>query len=275
MKNKMELEGIAKQLRRSIYQMALNSGTKGAHIGGSLSCVEILTSLYGSVMHYNVKDGAWVERDRFVMSKAHSTMAHYAALNYAGFISDEELDGAMRGDSHFYKHPRFNLDKGIEFSGGSLGQGLGLAVGSMLALKLRGIKGPRFYVLLGDGECDEGSVWEAAASVIQYQLNDLVIILDRNHLQNDGNTTDIMAKGDLAKRFGALGFEIVEVDGHNVMQLQEVLNRPAEQPRLVLANTIKGKGCSFAENNYEWHIGYFTEELYNTALEELNNDADQ
>lgn len=269
MKKREELELITKQMRKDVCLMALHSGTKGAHIGGSMSAMEILTALYAEVMSYNVEEPEWTERDRFIMSKAHSAIGLYAALKYAGFLTKEDIDGAMQGDSFLYKHPCMNLSKGFEFSGGSLGQGLGLAVGSALAVRRKGNIKSKFYVLLGDGECDEGSVWEAAQSIVQYNLKQVVTILDRNMLQNDGTTEQVMTLGNLSQRWESVGFDVLEVDGHDVIAVRDALIQETNRPKVIIANTVKGKGISFAENVVDWHISYLTKEMYEQAMEEL------
>jgi transketolase len=269
MKSKTELEGIARFIRRDVFKMALNSGTKGAHIGGSMSAADILAVLYGDVMKYNTDNPEWDGRDRFIMSKAHSSIGLYAALHYAGFLSDSNIESAMQGESILFKHPRLDVAHGLEFSGGSLGQGLALGVGSLLSMKLSGNKTSNVYVMMGDGECDEGSVWEAASSAVHFGLNNLTAIIDRNGLQNDGTTSNIMNLGNMSDRWKSIGFETIEVDGHNVEDIRRALLIQTDKPKAIIAHTIKGKGVSFAENQVEWHIGYFTQEMYTQAMEEL------
>lgn len=269
MKTREELEKIAIQMRRDVFKMALHSGPKGAHIGGGMSSIEILTALYADVMKYDIENPESDRRDRFIMSKAHSAIALYAALKYAGFLTEEDIQGALQGDSWLYKHPRFDVKHGFEFSGGSLGQGLGLGVGSALALRLRGNVNSKVYVLLGDGECDEGSVWEAAASIMQYKLSNIITIVDRNKLQNDGTTDQVLTLGNLTGRFEAMGFDVIDINGHDVIAVRDALQKDTINPKVIIADTIKGKGVSFAENNVDWHISYFTQEMYDEAMEEL------
>lgn len=272
MKTREELEKIAYEMRIDIMKMAYASGSKGAHVGGGMSIVELLAVLYGEVMKYDVTNPNWDERDRFILSKAHSAIGLYAALHYAGFMTDDEIEGAFRPGSMIYKHPKMDITKGLEFSGGSLGQGLSLAVGSALALKVRG-NGSRFYVVVGDGECDEGSVWEAAATIIHYGLSTITLIVDKNNLQNDGTTEQVMKLGNLNERFKAMGFDVLDVDGHDVIALRDALYLETQRPKIIISNTVKGKGVSFAENKVEWHIGYVTEALYKEAMEELGYDG--
>lgn len=270
MKTREELELIAKKMRKDVFKMALNSGTKGAHIGGSMSSMEILAVLYGEIMKYNPKEPEWDKRDRFIMSKAHSAIGLYAALRYAGYLSEEDIESALHGESFLYKHPKYDLEHGFEFSGGSLGQGLSLGVGTALALKRRYNCDAAVYVLLGDGECDEGSVWEAAASIIHFNLKQITVIVDFNGLQNDGTTEQVMKLGNMADRWGSMGFDVVEVNGHDVLDVRRGLLLESERPKVIIAHTIKGKGVSFAENVVDWHISYFTKEMYDRAMEELD-----
>ncbi len=269
MKTREELELIAKDMRKDVFKMALNSGTKGAHIGGSMSAMEILAVLYGDVMTYDSVNPEWDERDRFIMSKAHSAIGLYAALKYAGYLSEQDIDGALHGDSFLYKHPKYDLKHGFEFSGGSLGQGLALGVGTAIALDRRNNKTAKVYVLLGDGECDEGSVWEAAASVVHFGLKRITVIVDMNGLQNDGTTEQVMHIGNMAERWKSIGFEVIEVNGHDVLDVRRALLLQTDRPKVIVAHTIKGKGVSFAENVVDWHISYFTKEMYEQAMEEL------
>ncbi|NBH19398.1 transketolase [Clostridiaceae bacterium] len=269
MKTRVELESIAKNMRKDIFKMALNSGTKGAHLGGSLSAVELLTVLYGEILKYDVQTPKWEDRDRFILSKAHSAIGLYAALKYAGFLTEEDIEGALHNDSFLYKHPRYDLSHGFEFSGGSLGQGLSLGVGTALALKLRQNKKAKVYVLLGDGECDEGSVWEAAASVIHFDLKQITVMIDQNRLQNDGTTEQVMKLGNMAERWASIGFDVIEADGHDVLEIRKACLMDTKNPKVILAHTVKGKGVSFAENVVDWHISYFTKEMFDQAMEEL------
>lgn len=270
MKNREELELIAKKIRINIAKMTYQSGVKGAHLGGSMSIADILAVLYGSVMKYDAENYQNAERDRLIISKAHSAVALYAALNYAGFLSNEDIEGAMHGESSFYEHPKMSLKHGIEFSGGSLGQGLSLAMGTALALKKKGNESSHIYVILGDGECDEGQVWEAALAIPNFELSNVTVIIDANGLQYDGWNTDIMNPGDIKLRWTSLGYETFEIDGHDVEEIQRALLKKSNKPKVIIARTIKGKGISFAENETCWHTGRLTNELYQQALKELN-----
>ncbi|RRD93847.1 transketolase [Clostridiales bacterium COT073_COT-073] len=264
-----EMEDIVKQMKRDLFLMAYNSGTKGAHVGGSLSSMEILATLYAQVMNYDTANPLSDQRDRFIMSKAHCAIGLYAALKMAGFLKQEDIEAAMQKNSVLFKHPKMDIKRGIEFSGGSLGQGLSLAVGSALALRKRNNSQSQFYVLMGDGELDEGSVWEALNSVIHFNLKNITVIIDNNGLQNDGLKTDIMNIGNLQKRLEAVGFSVFEVNGHDLKQLAEVFMIHTDFPKAIIANTNKGNGISFSHNKVDWHINYVTKELYDQAIVEI------
>ena len=270
MKSREELEALAKRIRLSVCKMTWQSGLKGAHLGGSMSVTEILAVLYGDVLRYDVKNPLSPSRDRLILSKAHAAVALYAALREAGFLSQEDLDHALQGDSPFFEHPMRMPEKGIEFSGGSLGQGLSLGMGTALGLRKKGLDS-RVYVILGDGECDEGSVWEAAAAVIHFGLDNVTVIVDDNGLQFDGRKEDILKAGELKDRWASLGFDVVTVDGHDVEALRSAVLRAAEKPKVIIAKTVKGKGVHFAENDVTWHTGRLTDELYQEAIRDIND----
>ena len=271
MKSRAELEAMARRIRLNIAKMTWQSGIKGAHLGGSMSVTDILAVLYGEVLHYDVKNPLAPERDRLILSKAHAAVALYAALFEAGFLTQEEIDGAMQGDSFFFEHPKKSPEHGIEFSGGSLGQGLSLGMGTALGLRMKGNTEAKIYVILGDGECDEGQVWEAAAAVTHFGLDSVTVIIDDNGLQFDGRKEDILKPGDLAARWASLGYDVCTVNGHDVEELREALLRKADKPKVIIAKTVKGKGVSFAENDVTWHTGRLTDELYQEAIRELND----
>ena len=269
MKTRDELEKMANDIRIDVVNMSLNSKKTGAHIGGAFSVAEILAVLYGSVLKTFPQDPENESRDRVILSKSHAAVALYSALSQAGFITREEIDTAMTGDSEFYKHPKRSLKRGIECSGGSLGMGLSFGAGMARGLKLKGNDEARVFVILGDGECNEGSVWEAASSVVHYHLNNVITIIDNNKLQIDGFNDEVMNMGSLSDRWKSMGFDVVEVDGHDVMALQEEFSANRENPTAIICNTIKGKGVSFTENHVEWHIGKMTQEQVNMARSEL------
>ena len=271
MKTREELEEFAKQIRIDVVNMSMNSKKTGAHIGGAFSAAEILAVLYGSVSNVYPNDPENEYRDRIILSKSHAAVALYSALCQVGFIPRDDIDNAMMGESELYKHPKKSIERGIECSGGSLGMGLSFAVGIAQGLKLKNNSEARVFVILGDGECNEGSVWEAAASIIHYQLNNITTIVDVNKYQIDGSTEEVVNAGDTAGRWASLGFDVVEVDGHDVMRLQEEFSKKRGAPTVILCDTVKGKGVSFTENRVEWHIGRLSEEQAEQALEELKS----
>ena len=271
MKEIQSLKIAAHSIRKNILKMTLQAGSYGAHIGGGLSLPEILSTLYLGVMNISPENCKKDDRDRFILSKGHGAIALYATLKEAGFISEDELFSFKHDGGGFWTHPRKNLDIGIEFSSGSLGQGLSLAAGTALALKKKQNQA-HVYVVIGDGECDEGSVWEAASFVAHHKLDNVTVIIDENKLQLDAPTSEIVNKDNLAKRWEAFGFDIVLADGHDVEDLLRAFSyRSQGKPVAIIARTIKGKGVSFIENNPEWHVHPLTQQQYEQALEELSN----
>jgi transketolase len=266
-----KIKQLTKKIRKNILDMSLIAGASSSHFGGSLSTVEILATLYHSILNFNVKEPLWVERDRFILSKGHACLGFYSVLCEYNFIKREELNLFEKNGSFLLGHPVINKQKGIEFSNGSLGMGLSLGIGVAIASKKRGLKN-NVYVLLGDGECNEGSVWEAAMSASHFKLNNLIAILDNNKLQQTGSNIEIMSTNDLAEKWSSFGWEVNKVDGHNVEALLETLRKKTNKPKLVLAQTIKGKGFSFAENNNDWHHKIMSKKQYDEALLELKNE---
>lgn len=263
-----DLVQAAIEIRKDILKMAFDC--KGpAHLGGALSIADILSVLYGKIMNFDPENPLWFDRDRFILSKGHGVLAFYAALHHAGFFSKETLSTFKVNGSDLIAHPVMNMDLGIESSNGSLGHGLSFSVGVALALKKKRKKS-RVYVLLGDGECEEGSVWEAAMLASKLQLDNLVCIVDCNGLQSDGPVSRINTDEWLVKRWESFGWKTDLVDGHNVSQLIDSLSSPVDQlPRVLVARTIKGKGISFMENNNAWHHNRLTEESFHSGMEEL------
>jgi len=256
---------LSTAIRRDIVEMGFRCGSTGAHFGGSLSLPEIMAVLYGEVLRTSGE-----HRDRFVFSKGHGVMAQYAAMKNAGLLTEAQLEQFKKDGSPIAAHPSMNAELGIDFSSGSLGQGLSLGVGSALGLKRKGDSATRVYVLLGDGECDEGSVWEAVMSASRFGLENLVAIVDRNHLQYDGDTEDVMPLEGFSAKWRAFGWEVAECDGHDVAALSAAFKREhAGRPFVVIANTVKGKGLSFMENQASWHNGVLTKNLHEQALKEL------
>jgi transketolase len=263
------IERMAKRMRRNLLDMSLAAGASSSHFGGGLSIIEITATLYGAIMKYDCTNPTWSERDRFILSKGHGCLGYYVALAEAGFLTREDLLTFEKNESHLIGHPVMNRAKGIEFSNGSLGMGLSLGIGVALA-GTRRRSSYRVFVLMGDGECNEGSVWEAAMAAAHFQLDNLVAILDRNNFQQTGVNERIMSVGDLAAKWSSFGWTTLEVDGHDVGQLHDVLaERTAGKPTAVVARTIKGKGFSFSENNNDWHHKILTKSQHELAIAEL------
>lgn len=273
MEDLQAITDFSKRIKLKIIETAHDAGNQGVHIGGALSCADILAVLYGSVMKYDTSNPLDLNRDRLILSKGHDCLGLYAALNVAGFISDDELRmNYLQDDGFLPTHPVKFLEKGIECSSGSLGMGLSFGIGEALAAKMDGRQN-RIFVIQGDGECDEGSCWEGFMSASQYKLDNLVLFIDKNGLQSDGATCDIMPI-QFAPALKALGWNVLEVDGHNLESLLTATQKAIqseEKPTAIIASTVKGKGVSFMENNNAWHHGHLTEELYQQAMEELKN----
>jgi transketolase len=263
-----QLEDVARNMRRNIVTMI--HGAMSGHPGGSLSAVEIVTALYFRVLRHRAEDPSWADRDRFVLSKAHACPVLYAALAEAGYFPVEELSSFRKIDSRLQGHAHVKTP-GVEMSGGSLGQGLSFGVGTALAARMDG-RPTRTYVLLGDGECDEGQVWEAAMSAAHYGLDNLVAIVDRNRIQNDRWTHEVMQIEPLIDKWEAFGWHCIETGGHDISELLSSLACATEvqgQPTAIVAMTVKGKGVSFMENNPDFHGKAPNSEEFRTALAEI------
>ena len=266
---KLFLESISKKIRKKCIEIANSKNPNATHLGGALSSIDILVTLYYEIMKYDVSKPEWELRDRFFLSKGHSILGYYSILSDLGYFSDEELHSYGQNLTKLPGHPVRNKSMGIEFTNGSLGMGLAVAIGHSIAAKRRNLN-YHTYVLMGDGECNEGSVWEGAMAAPHFKLNNLTAIIDNNGLQQTGTNNDISKVEDFVKRFESFGWEAVEVDGHNHEELNKVLLvNESDKPRIVIAKTVKGKGFSFTEGNNSWHHGVMTKDLYNLALEEL------
>lgn len=236
--------------------------------------VELLVCLYLGSIRYRKDEPDWEMRDRVILSKGHAAMALYAVLSQAGIIDASELSSFKKDGSRLGAHPSLNGLPGIEFASGSLGQGLSLGVGTCLALRRKGNDESRVFVFLGDGECDEGSVWEAAASASQYHLDRLTAVVDMNRLQYDGLTDEVLSLGEFEKKWESFGWQALTVDGHDAGQILDAYGYKSDKPLVIIAQTVKGKGVSFMENNVEYHNAALREELYKKAMEELGTDND-
>jgi transketolase len=264
-----ELQNIAKRVRRDVVTMIAKAGS--GHPGGSLSAVDIITALYFNVMKHNSADCHWLERDRFILSKGHAAPALYAVLAECGYIPIEELDTLRKIDSRLQGHTECRLVPGIEMSAGALGQGLSFAVGCSLAARLDK-KDTRIYVLMGDGECDEGQVWEAAMAASHFKLDNLTAIVDNNGIQLDGWNKDIMNIEPFAKKWEAFGWLPIEINGHDFKELIAAFEKAKQtkgRPAAIIAHTVKGKGVSFMENNPDFHGKVPNAEQLKIALKEL------
>lgn len=263
-----ELITRSRRVRKLLLDMTYHTGNTGAHIGGALSLVEIMVSLY-YVMNYDINNMKSASRDRLILSKGHGVMTQYAVLSAIGVIPEEELATFKMDNTRLYAHPSMNEDMGIEFASGSLGQGLSLGVGTSLALKKKN-NPAKVYVVIGDGECDEGQIWEAAATASHYKLDNLCVVIDCNKLQYDGKTEEVIDKSLLEERWKSFGFITESVDGHNTDEIVKSLESFYEKkPKVLIANTKKGKGVSFMENNPDWHNRSLTNTLYQQALDEM------
>ncbi len=265
-----ELQILSKNLRKDILDMSFSAGASSSHLGGALSIVEIISSLFGYKMKIN-KDPQWVDRDRFILSKGHACLAYYAALHQIGYISDKELKTFEKDDSNLLGHPVLNEKLGIDFSNGSLGMGLALGIGVAISLKKKEKKN-EVFVVLGDGECNEGSVWEAAMAGSHFKLNNLSAIIDNNKFQQTGTNNLIMSSEKLEDKWKSFGWETFVIDGHNIEEICKILDfqKNTTKPKAIIANTIKGKGFTFSENNNDWHHSVLTKSLYEQGVKELN-----
>ena len=247
------IEEKAKKLRQHIVKMVGAAGS--GHPGGSLSAADILSYLFFKEMKVDPENPRWSERDRFVLSKGHAAPVLYAALAEKGFFPGEDLSSLRKINSHLQGHPDMKKTPGVEMSTGSLGTGFSATIGMALAAKLDK-KDYRIFVMLGDGEVQEGQVWEAAMAASHYKLDNLIAVLDYNGLQIDGNINDVLSPEPLNEKWRAFGWEVIEIDGHNLEEIHMAFTKANEikdKPVMIIAKTIKGKGVSFMENEAGWH----------------------
>ena len=263
------LKEIAKRIRRNIIEEVYSA--QSGHPGGALSCADILTALYFNQMNINPEKPDDESRDRFVLSKGHASAALYATLAERGYFSKEELANFRKIGERLQGHPDMKHIPGVDMSAGSLGQGLSVANGMALSSKMDR-KGFRVYCLLGDGEIEEGQVWEAAMTSAHYKLDNLCVIVDNNKLQIDGSVEEVMSVYPIKEKFESFGFEVFEVDGNNIDSLITVFQKAKTvkgKPTVIVAKTIKGKGISFMENQVGWHGKAPSEEQYLEAMKEV------
>ena len=268
--NNTELKLIAYKVRKHAISGVYSA--KSGHPGGSLSIADILAVLYFDCMNVDPKNAKSPDRDRFVLSKGHCAPALYGVLAEKGFIPKEDITTLRNINSYLQGHPDMKHIPGVDMSTGSLGQGICAANGMALAAKLDG-KDYRVYTILGDGECEEGQVWEAAMFAAHYKLDNLTAFVDFNGLQIDGAVTDVMNPTPLDKKFEAFGWNVISIDAHDFEQIKNALKAAKEykgKPTVIIAKSIKGKGVSFMENNAAWHGAAPNEEQYKLAIEELD-----
>lgn len=268
------LEKIANDIRIGIIEAVYNG--KSGHPGGSLSCADILAVLYFNQMNIDPKKPYAKERDRFVLSKGHCSPALYSTLARRGYFEKEKLLSFRNIESNLQGHPDMNKVPGVDMTSGSLGQGLSVANGMALSSKLNK-DGFRVYCLLGDGEIEEGQVWEAAMSSSKYKLDNLCVIVDNNNLQIDGTIEEVKGLKNIKEKFKSFGFEVIEIDGNNIEELLNAFNvakQIKERPTAIIAKTIKGKGVSFMEGKAEWHGKAPKQEEYEKAIEELRRGVE-
>jgi transketolase len=266
---KKQLQLTACKVRMGVIEST--HGAKAGHPGGSLSAAEVLTYLYFKEMNIDPKNPKWEDRDRFVLSKGHTTPGLYSALAERGFFPVEDLPTFRHIDSYLQGHPNMNTVPGVDMSTGSLGQGISTAVGMAMAAKHTG-KQNRVYTLLGDGEIQEGQVWEACMSAAHYKLDNLCIIVDNNGLQIDGAIDSVMSPYPIVDKLDAFGFNVVMVDGHDFVELEDAFasaRRTKGVPTAIVMKTTKGKGVSYMENNAGWHGKAPNDAEYEQAMTEL------
>ena len=263
------LEEKAKVIRKYVINMIYQAGS--GHVGGALSCTDILTMIYFFKMKHNPQDPKWENRDRFILSKGHAAPVLYAILAECGYFPIEELNTLRKFGSRLQGHPNNNLP-GIDVSSGSLGQGLSIASGMALSAKLDK-KDFKIYVVLGDGECNEGQVWEAVMFASHYNLDNIIVIIDRNYFQIDGRTEDIMSLEPLEDKFKAFNWNVYKCNGNDIRDLitifNNIQNKSNEKPTVIIASTIKGKGVKFMENDNSFHGRAPSITEYEKAIKEL------
>lgn len=269
------LKKTANELRRNIITMIYEA--QSGHPGGSLSIADFITACYWHAMNVDPAKPRWSERDRFVLSKGHTCPAQYAALAMKGFFDMSVLSTLRKEGSILQGHPDMKKCPGIDISTGSLGQGFACAVGMALAAKLDGKK-YRVFCAIGDGECNEGEIWEAAGTAYKYKLDNVIAFVDWNNLQLDGTCEEIMPPIDLAKKFEAFGFEVWRIDGNDMEQVVRALDEAMAAnnglPKCIIGKTVKGKGVSYMENQCSWHGTAPNDEQYRQAMAELDRACD-
>ena len=265
----LELKQKTKELRKEIITMIYNA--QSGHPGGSLSAIDMLVGLYYNKLRIDIKNPLWENRDRFVLSKGHCSPAIYAVLADKGFFPKSELDGYRKINMMLQGHPELNTP-GIDFAGGALGQGICFALGIALACRLDK-RNCNVYAMIGDGECQEGAVWEASMAAAFHELDNLIVVLDKNQVQQTGTTKEIMDIGDVKSKWKAFGWNVIEINGHDMQQIISSLDKSSKlknkKPTIIISKTIKGKGVSFMELNHKFHGKAPNDDEYKKAMEEI------
>src|SRR3990167_5042124 len=265
----LNLKQKAKELRKEIITMIYNA--QSGHPGGSLSCIDMLVGLYYYKLKIDPKNPLWDGRDRFVLSKGHCSPAIYAVLADKGYFPKSELDGYRKINSMLQGHPELSIP-GIDFAGGALGQGICFALGIALACKLDK-RNCNVYAMIGDGEMQEGAIWESSMAAAFYKLDNLIVVLDKNQVQQTGKIKEIMDIGNAALKWKAFGWNVIDINGHDMAQIVRALDKASKlknkKPTIIISNTIKGKGVSFMELNHKFHGKAPNDEEYKKAIEEI------
>jgi len=263
---------ISKKIRKIILETALKAGAKSAHIGGALSIVDILSVMYSkSFLKFQPSNPMWEKRDRLILSKGHCCLAYYALLNLMGYVTQEDLDLFETDGAVLLGHPVRNIEKGIEFSTGSLGMGISIAIGVAISSKLT-LNDFNVFAIVGDGETNEGSVWESIMSAPNLNVDNLTMIIDKNNFQQTGKTNEIMKNDNFSTKLKGFGWNVIEIDGHNHNEIEKAFKEKTQKPKAIIANTTKGKGFSFSENNNNWHHSVLSKKIYEEAVEELDKN---
>lgn len=266
----LKLKQKAKELRKEIITMIYNA--QSGHPGGSLSAIDMLVGLYYYKLSIEPKAPMWEDRDRFILSKGHCSPAIYSVLADKGYFPKSELDGYRKIGRMLQGHPELNTP-GIDFAGGALGQGMSFALGVAMACRLDK-KECKVYAMIGDGESQEGAVWEASMAAAFYKLENFIVILDKNQVQQTGKTKDVMDIGNVALKWKAFGWNVINIHGHDIVQIVKALDKAEkmknQKPTLIVSNTIKGKGVSFMELNHKFHGKAPNEEEYKKAMEDID-----
>lgn len=258
---------LSKKIREKCLEMALGAGSAGSHVGGGFSCIEIFASLYGAVLNYDIDEPKRRSSDHFIPSKNHCILPHYSALALSGFFPEDKLNSFHENDGFLAGKP-YNVN-GYEFPCGALGMGLSAAIGMAIAAKRDGFDN-KIYVLLGDGECNEGAVWEGFLSASQFQLDNLVAVIDYNNMQFDGVADEILSLKPLDKKLRSFGWEAASVDGHSIEQLLDAFSMPHKgKPLAIIAKTVKARGIARIENTAASHFTSITREDYDLAIKDM------